>query len=164
MDQNALIVWNFLFLAYKNGLLEKNLQVLQGILDPHIDLSLVLGSMEDNLSVADRTNIDVAVRDKALPLLQFFSDENFIRGVGLLLDIFQPVLEKSVREAGYDLGKVMEKANIAMRFASSLKPLTVFMAPVIIDYAIAQKPSWTTRLVLRRMKKKILKAKGDIIS
>jgi|GEM_PF-5425432 len=164
MDQNALIVWNFLSLAYKNGLLEKNLQVLHGILDPQIDLSLVLGSMEDNLSVADRTNIDVAVRDKALPLLQFFSDENFIRGVGLLLDIFQPVLEKSVRETGYDLGKVMEKANIAMRFASSLKPLTVCMAPVIIDYVIAQKPSWTTRLVLRRMKKKILKAKGDIIS
>jgi len=163
MDRDTLIVWTFLFLAYKNGLLEKNLQILNGILDPNTDLSLVLGSMEDNLSESDRALIDVTIQDKVLPLVQVLSDENFIRGVRILLDILQPSLERSVKNAGYDLGILREKINMLIRLTTSLKPLSVLMAPAIIDHIIKQKPPLTVRFLLRRIRKKILKAKGDII-
>lgn len=154
MDQNTLVVWTFLLLAYKNGLLDKNLQVLNGILDPNTDLSLVLAAMEDSLSGADRARIDVNVQDKVFPLLQILSDEKFMQGIRILLDILQPALERTVRNAGYDAGVLKEKVDVLIRLATSLKPLSLLMAPAIIDLIIKQKPSWTIRIVLRRMRKK----------
>jgi hypothetical protein len=53
---------------------------------------------------------------------------------------------------------------VATRLISSLKTITVLMAPTIIDLIIKQKkPAWSMRFVLRKIRKKILKSKGDII-
>lgn len=163
MDRNTSTVWTFLFLAYKHGLIEKNLQILNGILDPKLDLGLILGSMEDSLSESDRALIDVTIQDTILPLLPVISDENFLRGFRILLDILQPYIVRTIKNTGGDLGILTEKMQMLIRLGSSLKPLSVLMAPAVIDHIIKQKPSWSIRFVLRRLRKKILKAKGDSI-
>jgi len=162
MDQNTQVIWNFLLLAYKNGFLEKNLQILQGILDPKTDLGLLLASMEDSLSETGKSGldlIDAGINDKAVPLLKILSDENFMQGARILLDILQPTLERIVKDSNYDMVKLGEKITLITRLTVSLKPVTMLMAPALIDLIIKQKPAWTIRFVLRRIRKKILKIK-----
>ncbi len=162
MDQNTSIVWTFLFLAYKNGLLEKNLQLLNGVLDPHTDLGLVLASMEDSLTEADRAKINVLILDKALPMLKTITDEKFIEGTRILMDILQPALVRIVQNANYDVAVLSERLSMVVRLLLSLKPLTLLMAPAVIDLALAQKPRFSVRFLLRRLRKKIIKAQGEI--
>ena len=164
MKNDTLALWNFMFLSYKHNLTEKQIQILGKSLDPKTDLGVVLGDMEDKLSMADRTAINSLIQDKVMPLIKDLSDENFIKGLGLLADITQPVMVRLMKKAMSDPALMSENIQVATRLVSSLKTITVLMAPTIIDLIIKQKkPAWSMRFVLRKIRKKILKSKGDII-
>src|SRR3990172_880104 len=164
MERDTLALWNFMFLSYKHNLTEKQIQILGKALDPKTDLGVVLGDKEDKLSVADRTAINSLINDKIFPLIKDLSDENFISGLSLLTDIMQPVIVRLMKKAASDPVQMSENIQVATRLISSFKTITVLMAPTIIDLIIKQKkPAWSMRFVLRKIRKKLLKAKGDII-
>jgi len=164
MERDTLTLWNFMFLSYKHNLTEKQIQILGKVLDPKTDLGAVLGDMEDKLSVADRTAINSMIHDKIMPLLKDLSDENFISGISLLTDIMQPIIVRLMKKASSDPAQMSENIQVATRLASSLKTIMALMAPTIIDLIIKKKkPAWTMRFVLRKIRKKLLIAKGDII-
>lgn len=151
------VVWNFMELAYRTGLLDECLEIIGNAIGPDIDMLEQFAGLERLGEETDFQSIDGKFGE-LIPIIKQLTDEDVIEGLKILLRLMKPYIDQAMRDI-HSIEELKEKGLNIIKALYSLRDVGLAVAPFAINKILEKKPSWKTRFILKRIRKRILGVK-----
>jgi len=93
MEAQSQVMWDFINLAYRRGLIDELMPIVGRLMDPDAELGDFLSQMEDALAEADFGTFERLWSDVMQPAIASLTNEGAIDTLRSLLRILRPVLD-----------------------------------------------------------------------
>ncbi|MEN6476340.1 MAG: hypothetical protein ABFD81_20165 [Syntrophaceae bacterium] len=93
MEAQSQVMWNFINLAYRRGLIDELMPLVGRLMDPAAELGDFLAQMEDALADADFSPFESLWNETMQPAIASLTNETAIDTLRSLLKILRPMLD-----------------------------------------------------------------------
>ena len=132
MEAPARVVWDFLEIAYRKGLIDDFLEMASNAMDQDADALEQLGNLEDAMCQMDLEAFEVRSEEVLLPVLAALSKEKVMERLKTIMSFSRPFIEDRVRHAEKStISNIIEVLKITAQSILPLKTVIVAIAPAI---------------------------------